>query len=60
MTGLFCCLLLAVSACGQRGPLYLPAKDADSAATEQAAGAGEKSADEQADDEKDEEIEKTP
>lgn len=60
MTGLLCCLLLVVSACGQRGPLYLPAKDADSVSAEQAAGSSEKSADEQVEDEKDEEIEKTP
>ena len=60
MTGLFCCLLLVVSACGQRGPLYLPAKDTDSAAAETAADASEKPADEQAEDEKDGEIEKTP
>jgi predicted small lipoprotein YifL len=60
MTGLFCFLLLVVSACGQRGPLYLPAKDAESAVTETTANASGKPADEQAEDEKDEEIEKTP
>ena len=34
LTGLVFCMLLAVSACGQRGPLYLPDKEAESADTE--------------------------
>ena len=32
--GLVLCLAGAVSACGQRGPLYLPDKEAETAASE--------------------------
>ena len=42
VTGLVCSLLLSVAACGQRGPLYLPVKNADSVNAEQAASEEEK------------------
>lgn len=34
LSGLIFCLAVSVSACGQRGPLYLPDKEAETAASE--------------------------
>lgn len=59
-TGLLCCLSLAVVACGQRGPLYLPAKNAGTVNTEQAASEEEKTANKKTTEEDGIEDEETP